>query len=566
MRRWWRRNWHWVLRGGLALALLLLAAVSTAAMRALAGIAGLAFNVASLAALMMVQVVFYFGFLMYYLGGVQSIKIMPGQAGEVTFEDYWGQPELLALARQWVDLLRDPEKLRAMGGLPVTGVLLSGPPGSGKTYLAKALAGEASVPFLGIDGSRLISMWMGVGSIKVMRLYSTARRYAKRYGACIVFVDELDSVGASRGGVTGQTQTGMLGGMPGFGGGAGVLNTLLTQLDGINEARGRLRSRWYRLLGKKLPPPNYWVMTIGATNRPDVLDPALTRAGRLDIKIRVDPVYRQGRIEVLKGYLKRVKCMGDIDTEGFASDTIGLTPADLMTITVRRAPALALMAGRDRVGRADLDASLAEQSMGLRQPIATILAEDKKAIAYHEAGHALATWALTEDRITRASIIRYSGGPSGGASLGHIYHVPAQERVGAKSSDIAKSICIALSGRASELEFLGQPHMGAASDMNAVRAMLLHLAQEGVFSSLGYSAQPNPEVVKELDEYSSRLLAHARGLLRRHAAKVHLLADELIASEELDAEHVAAILGPRPEPEQATRRLDHDLDSIPSER
>lgn len=552
MRRWWKRNQHWIAWLSLILLILLAAAVSTAVMQVVARLVGLAYNVASLAALMIVQVVFYFGFVMYYLGGVKTIKIMPGEAGEVTFGDYWGQPELLAVARQWVDLLSHPEQLRKMGGQPVTGVLLAGPPGSGKTYLAKALAGEAAVPFLGLDGSRLISMWLGVGSIKVMRLYSTARRYAKRYGACVVFVDELDSIGSTRGGVTGETQAGVLGGIPGFGAGTGVLNTLLTELDGINEQRGWLRARWYRLLGKKLPSPDYWVMTIGATNRPDVLDPALTRAGRLDIKIRVDPTDKQGRIEVIKGYIARVKSLEAIDVEGFAADTIGLTPADLMSIIIRRAPAMALMHGREGITNADLHAALAEQSMGLRQPIPTIPEEDKLAIAYHEAGHAVATWALTEDRITRASIIRYSGGPSGGASLGHIYHVPEKERVGAKSSDIAKQICISLASRAAELEFLGQPHMGGSSDMMAVRGLLLSLAENGIFSTLGYSLQPSPELTKEMDAYFHRLMDLSRQTLRTHAAKVQALVQELMAKEELNAEQVAAILGPRPQ-EQAIR-------------
>ena len=546
MKRWWKRNGYWLTRLVLVLAVVMTAAISTTVMRALAGIMGLAVNVGTLAILMIVQVVFYFGFVMYYLGGVKSIKVMPGQAGEVTFEDYWGQPELLTVAKQWVELLSHPEELRAMGGQPVTGVLLAGPPGSGKTYLAKAMAGEASVPFLGLDGSRLIAMWMGVGSIKVMRLFSSARKYAKRYGACIVFIDELDSVGSSRGAVTGQAQAGMMGGMPGMVGGAGVLNTLLTQLDGINESRGWFQTRWYKFLGKKLPPPDYWIMTLGATNRPDVLDPALTRAGRLDIKIRVDPVDRAGRIEVLKGYLEQVQSLEEIDVEGFASDTIGATPADLMTMILRRAPAFALMHGRHGITNADLQAALAEQSMGLRQPIAGILDEDKRAVAYHEAGHAVATWALTKDRITRASVIRYSGGPTGGASLGHISHVPAEERVGAKVSEIASRICIGLAARASELEFLGEPHMGGGSDMMGVRRMLLSLAQEGVFSSLGYSMEPTPDLAKEMDAYVRALTAFTRQTLRTHADKVEALAEALMEREELNAEEVEAILGPRP--------------------
>jgi len=344
----------------------------------------------------------------------------------------------------------------------------------------------------------------------------------------------------------GQTQAGMFGGVPWFGGGVGVLNTLLTQLDGINESRGWFKSRWYRLLGKKLPPPDYWVMTMGATNRPDVLDPALIRAGRLDVKIRVDPVDRQGRIEVIRGYVQKVKCLEPIDVEGFAADTIGLTPADLMSIIVRRAPALALMRGREGITNADLRAALAEERLGLRQPIASILPEDKRAIAYHEAGHAVATWALTEDRITRASIIRYSGGPSGGASLGHVAHVPEKERVGAKASDVARAICVALASRAAEIEFLGEPHMGSASDLMGVRYRLLEMAEEGLFSTLGYSTQPSPELVKEMDAYAQRLMAFTRQVLRQHADKVHALVEALMAKEELDADEVMAILGPRP--------------------
>ena len=207
---------------------------------------------------------------------------------------------------------------------------------------------------------------------------------------------------------------------------------------------------------------------------------------------------------------------------------------------------------REGVSNADLSAALTEQAMGLRQPIATILQEDKRAIAYHEAGHAVATWALTEDRITRASVIRYSGGPTGGASLGHVYHVPDQERVGAKSTDIAKRICVSLAGRAAELEFLGQPHMSGGGDMPAVRRLLMGFAAEGLFSTLGYSMEPSSELVKEMDIYCRHLTDYARATLRKHADKVHALADELVAKEELDAEAVAEILGPRPGQPEAT--------------
>jgi cell division protease FtsH len=404
------------------------------------------------------------------------------------------------------------------------------------------------VPFLGLDGSRLISMWLGVGSIKVMRLFANARKYARRFGACIVFLDELDAIGASRGGVTGnQSQAGMFGGMPMWGAGTGVLNTLLTQLDGLNEQHSRLRARWYKLRGRKMPPPDYTVFVMGATNRPDVLDPALTRAGRLDVKIRVDPTDKSGRIEIITGYLDQVRSVEEIDVEGFAADTTGLTPADLKTIIVRRAPTRAIFAGREGISNEDLRTSLAEQSMGLRQPIASMQPEDKRAIAYHEAGHAVTTWALTEDKITRVSIIRYSGGPSGGASLGHVSPVPEQERWSQSLSELEDKICAGLGGRAAELEFLGGAHTGARGDMNAVRYRMRQLAEEGYFASLGYKMEPSDALVTEMDALVDTLMDRARQTLREHADKVEALVDELLEQEELGAEAVAAILGQRPE-------------------
>ena len=217
-----------------------------------------------------------------------------------------------------------------------------------------------------------------------------------------------------------------------------------------------------------------------------------------------------------------------------------------MTITIRRAPALALMQGREGITNRDLQAALAEETMGLRQPIASILEEDKRAIAHHEAGHAVATWALTHDKITRASLVRYSGGPTGGASLGHICPVPEKERVGARVSDIAKKICVGLASRAAEIEFLGEPHMGGTSDMMGVRVLLLRLAKEGVFSSLGYSLQPSPVLVGEMDAFSHELMDFTRRVLRQQAGKVHALVERLTQKEELNAEEVAAVLGPRP--------------------
>jgi len=540
LKRWWRRHQHWLIPVLIILAVLAAAAPNAVAMRMLTLLAGFAVNMSILAVVMIVPVVFYFGFVFYYLGSVKMVKAMPGEAGEVTIEDdYWGQPELVKVARQWTSLLEKPARLCQMGGQPVTGMLLSGPPGVGKIFLARCMAGSASIPFLGLDGSRLASMWLGVGSIKVMRLFANAHSLAKRYGACIVFIDKLDAIGAGCGTVTGgQKQAGMSGGVPAWGAGAGVLNTLLTQLEGLNEQRGRLKALWYKLRGKGLPP-DYTLFVIGATSRPDALDPALIRTRCLDVKIRVDPPTKAGRIEIIRGYLGKIKCVEEIDVEGFASDTTGLTPADLKAIIMQRAPVRALGAGRAGITNEDLQASLAGQSMRLRD-------EDKEAIAYYEAGHAVAAWALTDDRVTRASIIRHAGRPSGGAGLGHVSHVPDGERWNLSFSEVEAKICISLAGRAAELEFLGEAHTGARSDLMSVRAWLLGLVEEGYFPSLGYRTEPTDDLIKEMDALVERSMKKTRRTLRKHGDKAKALVAVLLEREKLNEKEVMAILGERP--------------------
>ena len=272
-----------------------------------------------------------------------------------------------------------------------------------------------------------------------------------------------------------------------------------------------------------MPPPNYIRFVLGATNRPDVLDPTLTRAGRLDVKIRVDPTNRAGRLEIINGYLAQARRAAEIDVEGFALGTTGLTPADLKTIIMQRAPARALFAGREGITDEDLRASLAEQSMGLRQPIAGMRPEDKRAIAYHEAGHAVATWALTGDKIARVSIIRYSGGPAGGACPGHVSPVPEEERWSRSRSKVEAKIRVSLAGRAADLEFLGEARTGVKGDMTAVHARLLNLAEEGYFSSLGYKLEPTDGLIKEMDELVERCIDKARQMLRENAIRTFRL-------------------------------------------
>jgi cell division protease FtsH len=214
---------------------------------------------------------------------------------------------------------------------------------------------------------------------------------------------------------------------------------------------------------------------------------------------------------------------------------------------MRRAPARALFSEREGLANEDLHASLAEQNMGLRQPISSMRSEDKRAIAYHEAGHAVTTWALTDDKITRVSIIRYSGGPRGGASLGHVSPVPEEERWSQSLSEVTDRMCAGLGGRAAELEFLGGAHTGARADMNAVRYRMRQLAEEGYFGSLGYKAEPTDALTKEMDELFAQLMDRARQTVREHKDKVEALVEALLETEELDAHAAVAILGERPE-------------------
>ncbi|CAI8043015.1 ATP-dependent zinc metalloprotease FtsH 2 [Geodia barretti] len=207
-------------------------------------------------------------------------KVRPTDPKSITFDDYWGQPNLKALVRQWLGLLADRKEFVQMGGRYINGLLLYGPPGTGKTMLAKAMAGEAGVAFISIEGSGFRAMFVGVDVLKMIWFIRKARKYARRYGACIAYIDEIDAVGQSRGNVQGSN--GAMGGMGGMmGGGTGALTRLLYEMDGVDQRSlmERMVAKLYQLRGKKPPGRNWHVLFMGSTNRPDVLDPALTARG-----------------------------------------------------------------------------------------------------------------------------------------------------------------------------------------------------------------------------------------------------------------------------------------------
>jgi len=532
-------------RGLLILVLLatVVAALSSpTVLRVLISLLGLGLQLALAVAFMIIQFVALF----WFLSRSRTYEIYPGMEG-ITFADYRGQPELVEQAKQFVALLRGVKQFEDMGGEPLTGLLLEGPPGTGKTWLAQAISGEAGVPFFFVDASSLQAMFVGVGPMKVMRMYAKARKAAKGYGASIVFIDELDAIGQTRGGVSGTEGRAFGGGFFGGYGSFGLLSTLLIEMSGFSLEYGllaRLKARLYRLLRKKPPLPTKRVLTIGATNRVDVLDPALLRPGRFDKKITVGAPTLEGRKDILRYYLDRMAHDNTIDVEQLAIDTPGATPADLKYI-LNEALRHALFEGRIKMSYRDFLTALPEHSIGLRHPIPNISEGDKRMTAIHEAGHVVAAYIFKpEDRISRVTIVRY------GDALGHMSHTPSRERYHVVREDMENDICVALGGRAADELFHGTATTGAYSDLMGVRHTLMRMAQVAMFETLGFSiftgfgqdTEPSEELLKAMDQLYMKLLERTKSALQRNRVAAQTLATVLQEKEDLDADEVKYIL------------------------
>jgi cell division protease FtsH len=384
----------------------------------------------------MVFLVIQFVALFWFLGRARMYTIWPGSEG-ISFDDYRGQPEILEQARQIVKLLRGVRVFEEAGGEPLNGLLLEGPPGTGKTWLAQAISTEAGVPFFFVDASSMQSMFMGIAPIKIMRMYGRARKAAKEYGAAVIFIDEIDAIG-SRGGVaTGEKENAeergwlknrlpmMFGGM-GMGG-TGLLSTLLVEMSGFSLEHGwwaRKRRAFYKMfLRRNPPPPHKRVLTIGATNRVQALDPALLRPGRFDKKMRIDAPDLEGRRDIIEYYLSKIAHDESIDPLVLASETPFYTPADIKYL-LNEALRYALFDGRTYVTIRDIRLAQPEHEMGLRSPIKNLSNEDKYRLAAHEAGHAIAFRLFQPNyRISRITIIRQGG------ALGHVWAYPATEEI-----------------------------------------------------------------------------------------------------------------------------------------
>lgn len=498
-------------------------------------------------------------FLMYYfMARTRIYWVKPGETG-VSFKDYRGNPEVLEAARRIVTLLRGAKEFKDMGGELTRGVLLIGPPGTGKSYLAQAVSTEAGVPFGYLSAPSLTSAWMGMGNIKVMNLYRKARKLAREYGACILFIDEIDAVGSARSsslmgsgsvGFEGNAATGaqrsMMMGMGGMGGGSGILNELLLQMDPPPQETswwGKML-RWVGLRRSKVEMPP--VLTMAATNLAESLDAALLRPGRFDRKILVDKPDADGRSEIIQYYLSKVK-HEPMPLDRMISDTIGYTPVAVKYV-INEAVIHAHFDGRQAINYWDFTRAREVHEWGLRQPIRNMSYEERRRIAYHEAGHAYAQAKLvTRERIAKVTIVRH------GSALGFVAPKPVEEYHTLTRDELLADIQVTLAARAVEEELLGIQMSGVTSDMRqatTAAAFLIgaYAMDRSLFSYLAVGQQGlvqamvGGELKQRIEEILQQEYARVRKLIANNREAVTAIAEALILRNELTDIDVHEIL------------------------
>jgi cell division protease FtsH len=443
----------------------------------------------------------------------------------VTFEDVAGIDEAKAELTEVVDFLRHPEKYRKLGGRIPHGVLLSGPPGTGKTLLARAVAGEADVPFFSIAASEFVEAIVGVGASRVRDLFTQAKEDAP----AIVFIDELDAIGRSR-----------TSGVAGFSGGNDereqTLNQILTEMDGFDSSTN--------------------VIVIGATNRPDVLDAALLRPGRFDRRVAVQPPDRAGREAILKVHTRGVPLGPDVDLGRIASTTPGMVGADLANL-VNEAALLAARRMHEVVDESDFTDSLERIVLGAERQVMISL-EDRRRTAYHEGGHAIVGM-LTEgaDPVRKVSIIPR------GLALGVTFAAPESDRFNYREPEIKARIKVALGGRAAEEIVYGETSTGAESDiqqlteiarqmvgrwgMSAAVGPVAVIPRDGLGPLLPGVSDVSPDTQKLVDTEVRRIVEESHeqviALLQENRSKLDSLANALLEHETLDEEDAYAAAG-----------------------
>jgi ATP-dependent Zn protease len=495
-------------------------------------------------------------FLMYYfMARTRIYWVKPGETG-VGFKDYRGNPEVLEAARRVVTLLKGAKEFKQMGGEVTRGILLIGPPGTGKSYLAQAISTEAGVPFAYLSAPSLMSAWMGMGNIKVMNLYRKARRLAREYGACIIFIDEIDAIGMARSanlagaagaiGLNNEAQGGKsnvmmgVGGM--MGGGSGLLNELLLQMDPPPQDQNwwgkLLRLVGLRKSKAEMPP----VLTMGATNLAETLDAALLRPGRFDRKIVVEQPDAEGRREVLEYYLSKVK-HEPMPLDRMVSDTIGYTPVAIKYV-INEATIHAHFDGRAAINYWDFTRAREVHEWGLRQPIRSMSYEERRRIAYHEAGHAYAmVKLLKKERLTKVTIVRH------GNALGFAAWKPEEEIHTRTKEELLDRIKISVASRAAEELFLNLQMSGVTGDLQSATyhaAMMVgaYGMDNSYFSYLLFGLQglSAPDVKPRVEAIIQEQYRQVKQLVENNREAVIAIAEALILRNELTDIDVNEIL------------------------
>ncbi|NBC31367.1 MAG: ATP-dependent zinc metalloprotease FtsH [Alphaproteobacteria bacterium] len=459
--------------------------------------------------------------------GKSRARMLTERTGRVTFDDVAGVDEAKQELEEIVDFLKDPQKFQRLGGKIPKGMLLVGPPGTGKTLIARAVAGEANVPFFTISGSDFVEMFVGVGASRVRDMFEQGKKNAP----CIIFIDEIDAVGRHRG--------------AGLGGGNDereqTLNQLLVEMDGFESNEG--------------------VILIAATNRPDVLDPALLRPGRFDRQVVVPAPDVLGREKILKVHMRKVPLAPDVDARTIARGCPGFSGADLANL-VNEAALLAARFGRRVVGQAEFEAAKDKVMMGAERRSLVMTEDEKKLTAYHEAGHALVMLKVPgHEPLHKVTII-----PRGRA-LGVTMFLPERDKYSQKRSEVEALLASLFGGRVAEELIFGKPNIttGASDDIRRATEMARRMVTEFGFSEklgpLRYSENEQEVFLghsvtqrKNVSDATARLIDEeirlvidkaettARTILTDHLDGLHVIAKGLLDYETLSAEDINALL------------------------